>query len=40
MVVVRPTQVDLVPARYIFFVNVSAKTRNNSDDLDIWQTHF
>jgi hypothetical protein len=29
-----------VPARYIFFANVPVKMRENSDNLDIWQTHF
>ena len=35
----RPPQVDLVHARYVLFVNVPAKMRENSDNLDIWQTH-
>ena len=30
-----PPEVDLVPARYIFFVNVPARMRENSDDLYI-----
>ena len=36
----RPPQVDFVPARYIFFVNVAAKMLGTRDNLDIWQTHF
>ena len=36
----RPPQVDLVPARYIFCVNVPAKMCNNLDDLDILQIHL
>ena len=31
---------DLLPARYIFFVNVPARMRKNSEDLYIWQTHL
>ena len=31
----RPPQVDLVPARYIFFPNVPVKMRENSDNSDI-----
>ena len=31
----RPPQVDLVPARYIFFSNVPFKMRENSENLDI-----
>jgi hypothetical protein len=37
---IRPPQVNLVPARYVFFVNVPVKTNYNSDDLDIWQPHL
>ena len=30
----RPPQVDLVPARYIFFPNVPIKMRENLDNMD------
>ena len=36
----RPPQVDLVPVRYIFFENVPAIMRENSDNLEIWQRNF
>ena len=32
----RPPQVDLEPARYIFFPNVPVKMRENLDNLDSW----
>jgi hypothetical protein len=35
LLISRPPQVDIVPARYIFFANVPVKMRDNSDKSDI-----